>query len=157
MISMSFLCCTRFCMNAFGMSTTAAYLCSSASIMHVSSTDYVAMVGDLESYLDIKSLCLFPPSTVIPLMVPYILFLGTGGIPVSAYSAHVTCSSNVEVGRCLSYLPFLPHPLRLALSDSWFMMDPKMAGSCLAIPWLNNMWDYGCNIPMFSICVISYE
>ena len=71
-IAMSFLCWTRVWMNAFRMSNTALYLCSSALIMNVSSTDYVATVGELVSSLEIKYLCLFPPNNVLPLMVPYL-------------------------------------------------------------------------------------
>ena len=56
-------------MNALGMSTTATSTCSSASIVYVSSTDSVAMVGELSSSLEIKSICLLPPATVITLMV----------------------------------------------------------------------------------------
>ena len=70
MIDMSFLCWTRVWMNAFGVSTTSTSLCSSESMMCVSSTDYVATVGDLSSSLEIKSLCFLPPATVLPLMVP---------------------------------------------------------------------------------------
>ena len=47
-------------MKAFGMSTVATSWCYSMSMMHVSRTDSVATVGELESYLDIKSLCVFP-------------------------------------------------------------------------------------------------
>ena len=73
MISMYFLCCTRVWMNAFGISTTATSMRSSASMIHVSSTDYVAKVGKITSSLAIKSLCLLPPDNVLPLMVPYLL------------------------------------------------------------------------------------
>ena len=54
MISMSFFCWTRVCMDDFGMSTIAKYLCSCEFMIHVSSTDYVETVGELESYLEIK-------------------------------------------------------------------------------------------------------
>ena len=64
MIAMSFLCWTRVWMNAFGVSNTATSLCSSESMMHVSSTDYVAKVDDLVSSLETKSLYLLPPATV---------------------------------------------------------------------------------------------
>ena len=74
MISMSSLCWTRVLINAFGMSTTVTSLCSSASMIHVSSTDYVAMVGNIASFLDIKSLCLLLHATFIPLMVPYLFY-----------------------------------------------------------------------------------
>ena len=56
MISMSFLCWTCVWMNAFGMSTTTTYLCSSTSMMHVSSTDSVATVDELAYYLEIKDI-----------------------------------------------------------------------------------------------------
>ena len=74
MIATSFLCWKHVWMNAFMMSTTATSLCSSASIMNVSSTDSVAMVGELASYLEIKSLCLLTPDTVITLMVPSLFY-----------------------------------------------------------------------------------
>ena len=53
MMDMSLLRCTCVRINAFGMSTTATSLCSSAPSMHVISTDYVATVGELVSYLKI--------------------------------------------------------------------------------------------------------
>ena len=70
MIYVSLLCWTRVWMNAFGVSTTATYLCSSELMMYVSSTDYVATVGDIVSSLEIKYICLLPPTNVLPLMVP---------------------------------------------------------------------------------------
>ena len=74
MISMYFLCWTCVWMNSFGMSTNATSLHSSASMMHVSSTDYVEIVGKLVSYLEIKYICLLSPDNVIPLMVTYLFF-----------------------------------------------------------------------------------
>ena len=74
MISMSSFCWTRVLMNAFSMSTTVTSLCSSASMIHVNSTDYVEMVGNLASFLEIKSLCLLLRATFLPLMVPYLFY-----------------------------------------------------------------------------------
>ena len=61
-------------MNVFMMSSNATYICSSALMMHVSSTDSVATVGNLASSLEIKYIYLLMPDTVLPLMVTYILY-----------------------------------------------------------------------------------
>ena len=69
MIAMSFLSWIRLWMNVFGISTTVIYMCSCASMMHVSSTDSVVTVGELASSLEIKYIYFLPPATVLPLMI----------------------------------------------------------------------------------------
>jgi hypothetical protein len=49
-ISFSFS--THVCTNVFGIFTTAPSRSFLASIMHDSSTDYIAKVGELASYLE---------------------------------------------------------------------------------------------------------
>ena len=65
----------QVCMNEFRMSTVATYGCSFASTMHVSMTDMVATVGEIESSLDMKSILLFPPATFLPFRVPSLFYL----------------------------------------------------------------------------------
>ena len=168
MIAISFLCWTRVLMNASGMSTTATYLCYYESMMYVSSTDYVATVGELAYYLKIKYLCLLPPSTVLPLMFPSIFyfrnrwdssvcFFWSCDMLFQCSWRKLSLMCSCFISEWISDLPLLPHHLRHVLSSSWVMMDPTTSGSCIVIPWLKNMWDSRCNMPMFSIGVSAYE
>ena len=74
MIAMYFLCWTRIWMNTSGVSTTATCLRSSTLMIHVSSNDSVATVGWIVSSLEIKYICLLPPATIFPLIVPYLFY-----------------------------------------------------------------------------------
>ena len=168
MISMYFLCWTCVWMNSFGMSTNATSLHSSASMMHVSSTDYVETVGELASSLEIKSIYFLSPYTVLPLMVPSLLsFRNIWDSSIYflwSYDMFFQCSRRKVyliyicfISEWIASLPLLTHILRPALSASWVTTDPTTSGSCIVITWLQNMWYYGYNIPMFYICVSSYE
>ena len=65
----------RFCMNDFGVPTVATYKCSCVSTMHVSRTDTVATACKLASSLDMKFLCVLPPSTVLTFRMPSLFSL----------------------------------------------------------------------------------
>ena len=61
-------------MKAFGILITAKSLSSLASMIQLSRPDYVDTVGDLEYYFEWKTLCLFKPDTVLPLVFPSLFF-----------------------------------------------------------------------------------
>ena len=61
--------------HLFWMLMAATYLPYCGSMMQVSSNSYVATVGELVSSLEMKSFCLFPPATVLPLVFPYLFIL----------------------------------------------------------------------------------
>ena len=131
-------------MNAFGMSTIVKYLCYSASMVHVSSTGSLATVGALESSLEIKSLCLLPPATVLTLMVPYLFsfsniwdssvyFFFSCDMFFQCSERKMSLMSSCFISECIAFLPFLSHLLRPVLSDSCVMMAPTTSGSFLVI------------------------
>ena len=72
-ISFSFL--TRVWMNVSGVLTEATSLSSPTYMINDNSTAPVATIGEPEYYLEIKFLFLFPPSTVLSLIVPYLFSL----------------------------------------------------------------------------------
>ena len=57
------------------MSTVSTHQCSSVSMMHFSRNDSVETVWGPASFLDMKSLCLFLPATVLPFRVLSLLSL----------------------------------------------------------------------------------
>ena len=134
MVAMSFSYLARVYMKAFWMSKVAKYLCHSDSTIHLSRTDSVVTVGDLESFLDIKSLFLFPNSTVLPFKVPYffslrkrwdsrIVFLYYSVTSFLFRGMNVSLMWSCFVSEWTSHIPLLPHLLRPDLSESWFIMN----------------------------------
>ena len=75
MISVSLSSLMRVYIKVFGMSTVATSICSYGLAMHMGRTELVANVGELASSLDIKYLCLLPPTTVLHFRVPYLFYL----------------------------------------------------------------------------------
>ena len=147
MIAIYLFCCTRVWMNASGMSTTATSMCSSASMMHVSSTDSMTIVVELAYSLEIKSLCLLRPTTVLPLMVLSIFYFRNRWDSsvwfFCSYDMFLQCSGRKVslmciwfISKWIEYLPFLPHLSRPALSDIWIVMAPTAYSLCLVIIWL---------------------
>ena len=62
-------------MNALRISITVTPLFYSASMIQDYSIYLVDTVGELEYVLEMKSLCLFPPATVLPFIVTSIFYL----------------------------------------------------------------------------------
>ena len=75
MVNISFSLSMRVYMKAFGVFTVATSRFSSASIMHVSRADSVVNVGEITYSLYIKYFFLLLPATVLPFMVPSLLYL----------------------------------------------------------------------------------
>ena len=139
------------CMKAFGMSTVTTYVCYFASMIHVIRTDLVTTVGALESYLDIKSLWLFLPATVLNFRVPYIFSLRKLVGPMIVFLCSLVESflfrgMNIYliwsffISDYTDHLPFFPHFLRYVLSKSLVMMTEVMSDSFCTAPGLNNTW-----------------
>ena len=75
MTAISFSFSTLVWINALGIYMTSTSLFYYASIIKENITDSVNTVGELEYSLAVKSLCLFPPAIVLPLIEPYLFYL----------------------------------------------------------------------------------
>ena len=61
-------------MKSFGISITATYFSYFVSLLLIGSMDSVDTLDELASSFEMQSLCLFPPATVCPLIVPSLFF-----------------------------------------------------------------------------------
>ena len=75
MMDMSFSLLIHVCMKSFVIFIATTPLSSYSYIMQLISTNYVATVGELASYLEMQSLCLLPLATVCPLILPSLFFV----------------------------------------------------------------------------------
>ena len=167
MMAMSFLYSMLICMKEFGMYTVATYWFSSVSMMHQSRTYLVATIGKISSSLDIKSLWLLLPASVLNSRVPSILSLSKRW----DYEIVFLCSSikfflcrgmNVYlIWICFIYdwtanQTFLIHFLRPALSDIRVMMTAVTSSSLYNDTYMKNTLSYGYRTSCSAICAVAY-
>ena len=133
-VSMYSIFSTPVWINAFGMSIVATSLCSCASITQDRSTASVETMCELDSYLLMKSLCLFPSATYGPLLFPSLFSLRniceSRTLAFSLADSSWPCCGSKEsrIWSCLIsdfiyFLHFSPQVFNPTLRDSCVMIS----------------------------------
>ena len=149
-------------MKSFGISMIATYLFSCASLRTVNMTDLVAMVGELASYSEMKSRCLFPPADVRPLIFLSLFFLrniwdsNNSTLSLSVRSewclgSNVFLKCNCFISDCLALFSFSPHCFKHALRENCIMIAATAVTGC-AVAYLNSKCVSGCSTYWCSTC-----
>ena len=136
-----------------------------AYIMKVSSTDYVANVGELTYSFEMKAWCMFTPATVIPLIfLSLFSLINIQDSKTSNFSllvrSYLCLGSNVFwIRSCLMddfiySLALFSCCFRPALHEICiFIVNTTV--SCSSTDWLKNICASEFNVPWFFICAIS--
>ena len=144
-------------MKALGTSTNATSLSYCDSMMHVSSTDFVATVGELAYFFDMNSRCVFPPATVRPLISALLFSVrNMWDSNTSAFSFLVRsqkCLGSNVFRRCSCFISEFkaffalgPHRFKPIFRDSCVMIVDNSVGCSFAVCW-NSMCASGCSVP----------
>ena len=134
-------------------------------MMHFSSTDSVATVGELASSFDMNSLCLFLPTTICPLISPLLFSLrnmwdSNNSAFYFLVRSRKCLGSNVSwrcscfISEFKAFFALGPHSFKHAFGDSCVMIISTAFGYSFAVCW-NSMCASGCSVPSCSSCAMA--